>query len=80
MKGVSEMFEIIQPIVYIIGVVTIILLTIQGAVRYDCNSYEEATGRETKFVGFSCYGKIGDIWYSSDEYNKIIVPSRVSVE
>lgn len=47
---------------------------------WDCNAYGKATGRETKFVGLSCYGKIDGVWYSSDEYNKIIVPSRLQLE
>jgi len=47
---------------------------------YNCSTYAEVTGRETKYVGLSCYTKLGDIWYSSDEYNKIISSSSPIAE
>jgi len=51
-----------------------------GMSMYNCNKYQDATGRETKYEGFSCYGKIDGVWYSQDEFNKIVVPNRVSIE
>ena len=36
-----------------------------------CNSYGEATGRETKVVMMGCYVKHKDQWYSRGEYKHV---------
>lgn len=31
--------------------------------KYECNKYNEATGRETKLVAQTCYTKVQGEWY-----------------
>ena len=44
------------------------------AYEYSCNKYEEATGRETKWVFMNdCYINTGEHWLQKDEYLATVV-------
>lgn len=46
-----------------------IVLLAYGFEAWECAGYQNATGRETKIAGLSCYVKHGDNWYSMKEYS-----------
>lgn len=39
---------------------------------YECNQYQEVTGRETKLVGLNCYIKYDGEWYRHNELKVIV--------
>lgn len=40
--------------------------------RVDCDDYSAVTGRDTKFVGGSCYVRHEDNWFTRKEYVSLI--------
>ena len=62
-------------IIFQVGaLIAIILLTIFSSAfylaRWQCESYGEETGRETKFVGL-CYVKQGGAWFTISEFKYV---------
>ena len=42
--------------------------------QYSCNKYEEATGRDTKWIFMDeCYVSSGKEWLTKDEYSKVVI-------
>ena len=39
---------------------------------YECNQYQEMTGRETKMAGLNCYVKYDKEWYKMGELRVIV--------
>lgn len=39
---------------------------------YECNQYQEVTGRQTKIVGLNCYIKYNGEWYRYNELKVLV--------
>ena len=70
--GIRDYFSFLCVYIPVVCIIVFIATAITYCVNiYDCNSYSEVTGRETKAVNLGCYVKHNYQWYSKDEYKHV---------
>lgn len=58
----------------IVAAVFVLLVVLAVSVlNWECNGYQEATGKPTKVVGGNCYVKDQGEWYQWSEYKNRLV-------
>jgi hypothetical protein len=60
--------DFIMPFIVIFGVIAATAGLIGLLMVWECSSYREVTGKQTKLAGGSCYIQENDEWYRWDEY------------
>ena len=69
---IDDLLDIIRAIVgmFVIFVLCCLLIFVLGywGASVECSTYQEVTGRKTKFVMMTCYVNDGDQWFRWDEY------------
>lgn len=71
--------EIMIPIIIAFIILTITIIVPVAFIdnyhrKFQCDNYEIATGRETKWFHFDdCYVNAGDVWLTLSEYRAAII-------
>lgn len=68
-------FKVLDEVVFVFGIGSIILFGIYGLVKWQCDSYEMVTGKQTKVVAMSCYVKHESRFMLFSEYKAYITAS-----
>lgn len=63
-----------SSILFITTTTSVVMFSINYWESYICTKYEEATGRETKWIFMdNCYINTGKEWLRKDEYAAVII-------
>ncbi len=67
----KEFFVFVFGVIGSLSICAIILIYLIGS--YECRTYDRETGRETKFVGLTCFVRSNESWYTCSEFRNIII-------
>jgi hypothetical protein len=70
--------EFVKIVVVPFLVLIVVLVGIAlAATSWQCNGYQDVTGKQTKMVGGNCYIKDGDRWFMWAEYKNRFVTNGI---
>lgn len=64
----NDFEDFLGPFLVVFGGLAFIVGIIALLMSWECSSYQEMTGKQTKLSGGACYVKHNAEWYRWDEY------------